>query len=323
MIQFIVKEDKVLGTKEVPYLGYPKDLKEKGLLETLPKDYDGWFPFMRMCYSFGDLGILSGMFEALKTKWPNIKIAIPTNEYVEQMFGKQLSQWSYDQKSSSITNLDAVWGNNPYIDHRFSKGEFDTIFTDHERCYSSLVNDGEMIRSCDEPLAFQIARRFGFSEEDLQTIDLSPKLYFTQEEVKRNNKIIKEVIGNREYGCLLFASRIDHLKGRWEDSKLIEKATSFKDKPVFYFSEFDFRDTEWDNIFPERYDFSKYNLSIRDQIYIKSKANFQLSYQAGVTDASVGKSNNVYVLCPYRTIRENCIKGVNYIYLNGKEFKYE
>lgn len=316
MVQYIVKNDQIFGTKQVPYLGYPIKLKEDKVLETLPENYDGWFPFMRMCYSFGDLGILSGMFEALKKKWPNIKIAIPTNEYVEEMFGKQLSQWSYDQKSSSVTNLDGVWGNNPYIDYRFNKGEFDTIFTDHERCFTSLVNDGEMIRSCDEPLVEQILRRFGFTEEDLKTIDSRPKLYFTEEEISRNDKIIKDVVGDREYGCLLFASRIEHLKGRWNDKVLLEPGEKFKNHPVFYFSEFDLKDTEWDNLFPERYDFSNYNLTIRDQIYIKRKAKFNISYQAGVTDASNGEGSEMHILCPYKTIRENMIRGAKYYYLN-------
>jgi hypothetical protein len=323
MVKFVVYKDNIYAVREEPYVGYPKQMIDDKIVETIPDDYEGWFPFMRFCYSFGDLGILSGMFEAMKKKWPKIKIAVPSNEYVEEMFGPQLSQWSYDQKSSSVTNLDQVWGNNPYIDYRFKKGDFETIFTDHERAFDHLVHDGETLRSCDEPLAFQIARRFGFTEEDLKNIDLNPKLYFTDEEIKRNDKLIKEFIGDREYGCLLFASRIEHLKGRWDDKLLLEVAERFKNKPVFYFSEFNLNETEWGDLFPEAHNFTDFNLSIRDQIYIKSKSNFQLSYQAGVTDASVGRSEEVHVLCPYPTIRENCIRGVNYYFFEGRKFKYE
>lgn len=323
MVKFVVYKDDIYAVREEPYVGYPKQMIDDKIVETIPDDYEGWFPFMRFCYSFGDLGILSGMFEAMKKKWPKIKIAVPSNEYVEEMFGPQLSQWSYDQKSSSVTNLDQVWGNNPYIDYRFKKGDFETIFTDHERAFDHLIHDGEMLRSCDQPLVEQILYRFGFSQEDLKTIDSKPKLYFTPEETQRNNKIIEDVMVRRPYGCLLFASRISHLKGRWDDKFLLQAAEKFKDMPVFYFSEFDLKETEWNDLFPEAYNFANFDLSIRDQIYIKRKAAFNISYQAGVTDASNGDGSEMHVLCPYPTIRENCIKGVTYYYFDGKKFKYE
>ena len=209
MRQWQVKNDKVYDLGEVPYLGVPKEQN----VSLFPEDYDGWFPFMRFCYSFGDLGIVSGLFEALKQKYPKLKIAVPSNEYVTQMFGSKLNQWSYDQKSSAITNIDMVWANNPYIDYHFNLGEFDWIFTDHDRSYTSLIHDGDMIRSCDEPLVEQILRRFGFSEDDLTNIDSKPKLYFTDEEQNQNDKLIESIVGSKEYGCLLFASRLDWAKG--------------------------------------------------------------------------------------------------------------
>lgn len=316
MRQWQIINDKVVDLGEVPYLGVPIEKNSP----ILPEDYDGWFPFMRFCYSLGDLGIVSGMFEALKTKYPKLKIAVPSNEYISEMFGPQMNVWSYTQKDSSITNLDTVWGNNPHIDYKFNKGEFDWIFTDHDRCYTSLVHDGEMIRSCDEPLVEQILKRFGFTEDDLKNIDSKPKLYFTQEEQERNDNFIKSIMGDDEYGCLLFASRLSWAKGRWEyDSNLYEAAEKFKNNPIFYFSEFDLNQTEWGEFFSNSYNFSDYNLSIRDQIYIKRKAKFNISYQAGVTDASNGGGSEMHILCPYPTIRENCIRGAQYYYKDGSK----
>lgn len=313
MRQWQIRNDNIYDLGEVAYLGTSKEQNTS----LLPVDYDGWFPFMRFCYSFGDLGIVSGLFEAMKQKYPKLKIAVPSNDYVTTMFGSKLNQWSYDQKNSATNNMDMVWGNNPYIDYRFEKSEFDWIFTDHDRSYSSLIHDGDMVRSCDEPLVEQILRRFGFTEKDLQTIDSKPKLYFTPDEIKKNTETILSKVQEREYGCLLFASRLEWAKGRWEkDYLLYEAAEKFKGLPVFYFSEFDIAETEWGKYFPEAYNFADMDISIRDQIYIKRHAKFNISYQAGVTDASNGSGSEMHILCPYPTIRENCIRGAHYYYLH-------
>ena len=152
---FIIADQIVDSGFDVNYLGVPKDELKNIQDVHLPKDYDGWFPFMGMCYSLGDLGIRSGIFEALKKKYPKIKIALPTKEYVEKMV-PGIDNWSYQGKNKALDNKDVIHRNNPYIDKFFTQGEFNRVFTDHDRCYSSLLHDGEMIRSCDEPLAEQI-----------------------------------------------------------------------------------------------------------------------------------------------------------------------
>ena len=175
-----------------------------------------------------------------------------------------------------------------------------------------------MVRSYDEPLAEQILRRFGFTDEDLKNIDSKPKLYFDKKEIDKCEGIIKENFGEEQYGCLLFASRLEHLQGRWNyDHYLIKETKEYHNKPVFYFSEFDIDKTEWGKCFPNSVNFLKLGLSIREQIYIKSKALFNIGYQAGITDASSGKGTKTITLCPYNTIRENCIRGTKYVYKDG------
>ena len=323
MHQWIIREDKIYNAStdgrvlDVPYLG----VKATENTPILPEDYDGWFPFMRFCYSLGDLGILSGLFEALKKKYPKLKIAVPSVEYVENTINTEV--WGYDKNNPALNNIEAVWGNNPYIDKFFKEGEFSSVFTDHDRAYTSLIHDGDMIRSCDEPLVEQILRRLGFTEDDLQTIDSKPKLYFTPDEIARNTKTVQSKVQERDYGCLLFASRLEWAKGRWEkDHLLYEAAEKFKGLPVFYFSEFDIKETKWGEYFPESYNFADMGVSIRDQIYIKRQAKFNISYQAGITDASNGSGSEMHILCPYPTIRENCIRGTHYYYLNGDKKKF-
>lgn len=320
MIQWVIRNDKLYNLgKEVPYLGIDYTNIVNGKVGTLPENFDGWFPFMRMCYSIGDLAITSGIFEALKTKYPKIKIAWPSIEYIEHIFGKGfISRWDYSKDVTAKTNIDTIMANNPYIDKIFNVGDFDIVFTDHDRSYTSLIHDGEMIRSCDEPLAEQILRRFGFSDKDIETIDSRPKLYFTEEEIKKCNSIIKEYAIDGEYGCLLFAGRLEQFKGRWEsDYLLFNDANRFKGIPVFVYSQYDLNNTEWDKYFPTRIDFTKLGLTIREQIYIKRSAKFNIGYQGGVNEASAGGNSEMISLTPYPTLRENCVRGVKYVYQNG------
>lgn len=317
MLQFIVKNDIVYSIGEVDYIGIPYKAIQNKQVDTLPKNYDGWFPFMRMCYSIGDLGIISGIFEALKQKYPNIKIAWPSNEYIKHVIGENaLSDWGYGGKTFWYDNIEAVITNNPYIDKIFNLGEFDTIFTDHDRSYTGLVYDGEEIRSCDEPLAEQILRRFGFTDDDFKTIDVSPKLYFTPEEVEEGEAIIKKYVGDSPYGCLLLSSRFK--KTPWVGEKyLFPEIEQYKNLPLFYYSENSIENTQWAKYFPTHINFAETKLTLRQQMYVKYKALFNVGYQAGITDACSGGNTNSITLCPFPTIRENCIRGVKYVYQDG------
>mgnify|MGYP003136382625 FL=1 len=284
-------------------LGYP--LSE--ITSVLPDDYDGWFPFTRLCFSLGDWAVVSGLPEALKKKYPKIKIALPSRKYLKTTVSNVIGQWGYGD-SNPLDYIDFIFKNNPYIDYRFNVGDFDLIYTDHERAYTDDINI---------PLAEQILLRFGFTQEELKDIDSRPSLYFedSKESWEFSNKFYHRWFdGFDNYGCLLFASRIKNLKGRWDDKKLLEEARKYKDTPVYYYSEFDLNGTEWDELFPNRLDLSIYNL--REQLYIKSKAKFNIGYQAGINDAVSRYTNNI-ILTPYDDIKENIIRNVQYIHLDG------
>jgi hypothetical protein len=320
MRQWKINNDRLYDTGEVPYLGVLYEKIQNGEVETLPENYDGWFPFMRMCFSIGDLGITSGIFEALKKKYPNIKIAFASKNYVNHIFGANwMDKWNYNSDNTGAGNIDVVMANNPYIDKIFDVGEFDVVFTDHDRAYTNLIHDGDMIRSCDEPLAEQILRRFGFTDDDIQNIDSRPKLYFTQSEVENCERIIEKHIGNYDYGCLLFASRLERYKNRvWEGEEyLFPYLDDYKNKPVFYYTEYPLEGTKWSEYFNTRINFAELGLTLREQIYIKSKALFNVGYQAGITDLSSGMGSNIITLSPHRTIRENCIRGTQYVFTDG------
>tara|TARA_Y100001937_G_C7127970_1_gene335773 strand:+ start:1443 stop:2435 length:993 start_codon:yes stop_codon:yes gene_type:complete len=329
MIYYQVREDKLIGCDECDYLGVHYDDIKSGEIETLPKDYDGWFPFMPLCFSIGDWGVRSGIFKALKTKYPKIKIAIPKMSTIQEIcstdayFNNQLNT-SYTLGNGEMINpgenMKNVLSNNPYIDEFFDSGKFSLIFTDHDRAYTGLQKIDEKIYSVEEPLAEQILKRFGFTDEDIKNIDSSPQLYFNSDEIERGDELIDKYIGkNNKYGCLLFSTRIKELNKRWEDKVLYEDAERFRDLPVFYYSSFDLDNTEWAKFFPNRFDFSKLNLTIREQLYIKCKALFNIGYQAGMTDACSGSDSEIITLCPYPTIGSNRVRGVKYRFFNGRK----
>ena len=294
MLQFKLYKDKIQSLGEVDRLGIPLEKIEPQY--TLDEDYSGWFPFTRLCFSLGDWAVISGLPEALKKKYPNIKIALPSRHYLKNVFGNMLQQWGYGD-NNPLDYIDFIFKNNPYIDYRFNPGDFDIIYTDHDRAFTNDIN---------VPLVEQILLRFGLTPEDLNKIDSRPSLYFAKDERSKKIKF--------KYGCVLFASRIDKLKGRWDDKNLIEEARKYKDIPVYYYSEFDLNGTEWDELFPKRFDLSKY--SLREQLYIKSKAKFNIGYQAGINDAVSRYTNNI-ILTPYDNIKENIIRKVQYIHLDG------
>ena len=293
--QRIIKDRIVSDGIQRDRLGYP--LSE--IKPVFSEDYDGWFPFTRLCFSLGDWAVISGLPGALKSKYPKLKFALPSKNYLKTTVGNVIGQWGYGS-NDPLDYIDYIFKNNPHIDYRFEVGDFDSIFTDHERAYTDDLNI---------PLVEQILLRFGFTQEELKNIDSRPNLFFDQDEIP--NPEFK-----KEYGCLLFATRIDKLKGKWDDKYLLEEARKYKDTPVYYYSEFELKDTEWDELFPIRYNFADRNLNLRQQMVIKSRAKFNIGYQAGINDAISRFSNNI-VLTPYDDIKENIIRGVNYIHLNG------
>jgi hypothetical protein len=62
---------------------------------------------------------------------------------------------------------------------------------------------------------------------------------------------------------------------------------------------------------------------MRDQIYIKRKSLFNISYQSGVTDASYGDGSEIHLLAMENSMRENTIRGIKYYFKNGTKKIYK
>ena len=272
-----------------------------------------FFPFMRTCHSIGDWGVISRLPEILKKFYPNSSFYIPTSECINDFFKDNFQQGNW-KESNKYPELVAEWifNNNPFIDGKFSTKEVTgEIFSDHHRILNNKIN---------EPLVEKIAKFFGVTEEYLNNISTTPKLYFTEEEINKAKSITGE-----NYGCLLLGSRIPQYNNQWEfDHHLKLYAEKYKNIPVFYYSSFDLSNTWWNDYFPNKTSFTDLNLSFREQLCIKSLAKFNLGYQSGITDSISGNCNEVITLTPYneQKLGSNIIRNVTYIFQDGTKKIY-
>jgi len=292
---------------EVSRLGSYKETTE---IPQSQRDQSFTFAFTPTAHSIGDWGILSSLPKYIKKLYPNSTIAVPNSTLCHKIFRPLFDrgEWSSITKKPWETGY-MMWQHNPYIDHWLSPGEWEhEIYTDHYRVWSHEDN-------FNEPLIEQILRAFGATDEELTQWDTRPQLYFSKEEEEECNEIITKHMGNNPYGCLLFSGRVEKYMGRWEfDSILFPDAQEFADMPIFYYSQFDLDKTEWGNIFKNKINFEDLGLTLRQQLYIKQKAYFNLGYQSGITDCISGGGSKITMLTPFdeRGLGSNCIRGTKY-----------
>lgn len=313
MRQWSLVNDRIVDAGiDVPHLGVPYQHILEGKVDVLPNDYDGLFPFTRMCNSIGDWGIISGIFEAMKTKYPKIKLGVPSEDYLNTVLSPMnFKTWNYNKDWDTSHNLELIIKNNPYIDFRFNKEQFDIVYTDHDRAYDEI----------EEPLAEQIVKRFGFTNDDLSKIDLRPKMYFTDEEINISKHIVSENnMDWGDYGCLLLASRVDEYKSQWKgDDVVIPYIEKYKNTKVFCYSGWEVDGTFWNELFPNRTKFD--DIPMRIQLCIKYFAKFNIGYQAGITDSITGGKSDIITITPYKSLKVNFVRGVQYVYLDGRTRK--
>lgn len=297
---------------EVDRIGYNKNNYES-IFSTLDRNASFIFPFTMTAHSLGDWGMISRLPECIKTLYPNSQIYIPSSNLIKTIFAPLFNSgwWSTVIKEPWTTN-EILIKNNPFISGRYElsqlKGE---LYTDHYRIFSEENN-------LNEPLIEQVFRAFGATEEEINSIDSRPKIYISSEENEWADDFLKKYVGN-EYGCLLLASRIPKYDCKWEfDHHLYPHIEKYSHLPVFYYSSFNLKNTDWDNKFHEFIDFSKMGLNFREQMILKQKATFNAGYQAGITDAISGGGSEIITLTPYDEIKECITRGVKYVFKDGK-----
>ena len=277
---FRMLDDKLYHAGEVDTLGF-----EEGEGYRIPDDYlqKGEFTIMRTCHGIGDWGILSAMPRLLKEKYPNCKVFVPSVKLLEKICGDIGDEWG--SWKNPLENAINVFKNNPYVDD-FVDTVAGEIFHDHYRVYNK--------DNSDIPLLEQMLKFWQFEESEY--IDSAPELYFSDEEKKIGEEIITQH-SDGEFGCLLISDRYDYTMDKLMLDVIDPKLKHFywTEKPIEQTS-FGFLDRALD----------MRHMPVRMQLYIRSKAKYNVGNQCGTTQL-VARTSDVY------TVQRQFPIGGNYV----------
>ena len=289
MIFWRIFDNRLYATNEVDRLGFEE---AEGL--RIPDEYleKKEFMVMRTAHGIGDWGIISAMPRLLKKKYPDCRVYVPTSKFVKQLFGVE----------SNIPQT--IFDNNPYVDKYkdFIMGE---IFHDHYRVYNK--------DNSDIPLLEQMLKFWQFEEDEY--IDSKPEMYWSDEEKSLGDTIIKNTIGDDEFGCLLVSDRFGTQRGKHhqesydKDTEVMTKVLEENQMPYFYWMSKPISQTPF-NFIDKALDMR--HIDLRVQLYIKSKAKVNLSNQCGTNHLMV-RYSKCYESQRQYPISHNFVRGETYL----------
>ena len=289
MIFWRIVDNQVHPVHETDNLGFEKS---EGL--RIPDEYldKQEFMIMRTAHGIGDWGIISAMPRLLKEKYPGCKVYVPSKKLLKKLYGQDHN------------NVQVVFDNNSFVDEFVDviSGE---VFHDHYRIYDK--------DNTDIPLLKQILKFWQFTDEEMS--DSQPEMYWSDEEKKLGDDIIKEYVGDKEFGCLLISDRFGTQSGKYhketfkKDINNITKVLTENSLPYFYWTYKPIQDTEFNWINKV---LDLHNIDLRIQLYIKSKAKVNISNQCG-TNQTVTRYSKCYESQRQFPIAHNFVKGEVYL----------
>ena len=287
MVFFRIVDNMLYKAGDVDVLGFEES---EGL--RIPDEYidNKIFVVMRMCLGIGDWGVVSAMPRLLKQKYSDCKVYVPTAKLQEKICGDIGDEWS--SWKNPFKNGVNVFKNNPYVDGFVNsvKGE---IFHDHYRVYNK---DNPNI-----PMLEQMLKFWQLEEDEYK--DSAPELYFSDEEKKLGDRIIKEYVGEEEYGCLLLSDRYDYTMDRLMLDVINPKLKHF------YWTERPIEQTSF-NFIDKALDMR--HMSVRIQLYIRSKAKYNVGNQCGTTQLTT-RYSDTYTVQRQFPIAHNFVRGEIYL----------
>ena len=287
MVFFRIVDNLLYTAGDVDTLGFEES---EGL--RIPDEYldNRTFVIMRMCLGIGDWGVVSAMPRLLKQKYPDCKVYVPSAELQEKICGDIGEEWG--SWKDPFTNGVEVFTNNPYLDG-FADSIGGEIFHDHYRVYNK---DNPNI-----PMLEQMLRFWQFEEDECR--DSAPEIYFSDEEKRLGNKIIKEYVGEEEYGCLLLSNRYDYTM----DKLMLDVVDP--NLKHFYWTERPIEQTSFNTINKA---LDMRHMSVRMQLYIRSKAKYNVGNQCGTTQLTT-RYSDTYTVQRQFPIAHNLVRGEIYL----------
>ena len=282
MIFWRTYNNKVYSVGEVTELGFP--LTDPSYI---PDEYleAREFIILRTCFGVGDWGIISAFPRKLKEKYPDCKVWVPSSKLLREMFGHLEQNWSSWADPFEVVHT--IFDNNPYIDGFVDSFEGE-VFNDHYRIYDD-------IGIYQIPLMEEILKFWQFDNFD----DIEPELYFSKEEIELGDQIIKEHCDG-EFGTLLISNRFDGVGVE----KIQQKIDEY-DLPMFYWT----KSTDVGLDFKKALDMR--HIDTRIQLYIKTKAMFNVGNQTGMNDTIANYASTFTV--PRGKLGSNFIRSQYYL----------
>tara|TARA_R110001592_G_scaffold150947_3_gene377052 strand:+ start:2956 stop:4410 length:1455 start_codon:yes stop_codon:yes gene_type:complete len=287
MVFFRIVDNMLYAAGDVDTLGFEES---EGL--RIPDEYldSRTFVIMRMCLGIGDWGVVSAMPRLLKEKYPDCKVYVPTAELQEKICGDIGDEWgSWNNPFDNGVN---VFKNNPYIDG-FADSIGGEIFHDHYRVYNK---DNPNI-----PMLEQMLKFWQFEEDECK--DSAPEIYFSEEEKQLGDKIIKEYTDKEDYGCLMLSDRYDYTM----DKLMLDVIEP--DLKHFYWTERPIEQTSFNTINKA---LDMRHMPIRIQLYIRSKAKYNVGNQCGTTQLTT-RYSKTYTVQRQFPIAHNFVRGEIYL----------
>jgi len=284
MIFWRIVNDNLYSLEEVNELGFPKSGPSYIPDEYLEKQI---FTVCRSCLGIGDWGVISAMPRLLKEKYSNCTVQIPSERLLKSLFEPYASEWLKSWKNPYQT-MEYVFRNNPYVD-AFVDTIMDEVFHDHYRIYDS--------QNSEIPLVEQMLDFWQFTPEEYK--DSSPELYFTDEEKKVGNAIIKDRAPNG-FGTLLLSNRFQADR----DVEFIRKALNKHKLPYLYWVS----DPSLLSLFDIDTAFDLRNVAIRVQMYIKTQSKVIVGSMSGA-DIMFPRYTQVYMAPRGKDFGSNVVRG--------------
>ena len=155
-----------------------------------------------------------------------------------------------------------------------------------------------------------------FKENEYE--DYYPDLYFSEDEIKLGDGIIKDFTKGKEFGGLLITNRFESTGGRYDEESnkklmnlLLERCG---DLPFFYWT------YKKPNELPIKFNkgFDLRNVPTRIQLYIRSKSKLNIGTHCGFLDC-VSRYSNVFQIQRVFPLNQNLIEAEYYI--NNENYK--
>ena len=250
------------------------------------------FVICRAAFGIGDWGVISALPRILKGKYPNCKVIIPSSKMIKSIFGVELG----------ISEL--IFSNNPYVDFFVDFYE-DEIYHDHYRVYDTDVPDISLIK--------QMLKFWQFEENEME--DCRPEMYWSDEEKEFGDEIIKQVVGDKDFGGLLVSDRFGTQYGNHDEKTLknetykITKILKENPLPYFYWTYKPIGETPF---FFTKIALDMRNIDLRIQLYIRSKAKLNVGNQCG-TLQTISRYSKLYTVQRQFPIAHNFVDGEIYL----------